>query len=163
MVVAVMLYHFLPQLQQSLVLVIAVLFSGSLNIALKYTLNLLRPLNPFIEVLGPSFPSGHAQISSSFWSSFSLMTGNVIIAIISAIMVTGISLSRVFLRTRYAVDVVTGALIGCAVGYASYVALSHCFKKGSLVGYYVSIGVAVVLSAYNVIVLGPSLALRQPS
>jgi membrane-associated phospholipid phosphatase len=157
MVVAVMLYHFLPQLQQSLVLVIAVLFSGSLNIALKYTLNLPRPPNPFIEVLGPSFPSGHAQISSSFWSSFSLMTGNVIIAIISAIMVTGISLSRVFLRTRYAVDVVTGALIGCAVGYASYVALSHCFKKGSLVGYYVSIGVAVVLSAYNVIVLGAEL------
>jgi len=66
-------------------------------------------------------------------------------------------LSRISLRAHYAVDVVVGALIGCAVGCASYLALKYHSKKGSLVGYHINIGVAVVLSAYNVMVLGAEL------
>lgn len=157
MVVAVVLYYFLPQLRLGLTLITAVLLSGSLNIALKYTFNLPRPPDPLIDVSGPSFPSGHAQISSSFWSSFSLMMRDTVVVIISAIMVAGISSSRVFLRAHHVVDVVLGALIGCSVGCASYLALRYHSKRGSFVGYRVNIGAAVVLSAYNVIVLGAEL------
>ena len=153
MLVAVVLYYLLPQPQQGFTLIIAVLLSGSLNIALKYTFNLPRPPDPLIDVSGPSFPSGHAQVSSSFWSSFSLMTRDAVIAIMSAIMVTGISSSRVFLRAHHVADVVFGALIGCALGCASYLALRHHSKRGSFIGYHVNAGVAVVLSAYNIIVL----------
>lgn len=152
-VVTAVLYYLLPQLQQGLTLVTALLLSGSLNMALKYTLNLSRPPNPLIDVSGPSFPSGHAQISSSFWSSLSLMMGDLIVIIISLIIITGISLSRVSLRAHYAVDVIAGAFIGCAVGCASYLALKYRSKKGSLVGYRINIGVAVALSTYNVMVL----------
>ncbi len=156
-VVTTVLYYLLPQLQQGLTSVTALLLFGSLNMALKYTLNLSRPPNPLIDVSRPSFPSGHTQISSSFWSSFSLMVGDLTIIIISLIIITGISLSRISLRAHYAVDVVVGALIGCAVGCASYLALKYHSKKGSLVGYHINIGVAVVLSAYNVMVLGAEL------
>jgi len=156
--VAVVLYYLLPRLQQGLTLVTAVLLSGSLNIALKYTFKLPRPPDPLIDVSGPSFPSGHAQISSSFWSSFLLMMRDTVIAIISAIMVVGISSSRVSLRAHHVVDVVFGALIGCAVGCASYLALRYHSKRGSFVGYHVNVGAAVVLSACNVIALRAELS-----
>jgi hypothetical protein len=45
-IVAVVLYHFLPRLQQGLTLITAVLLSGSLDIALKYTFNLPKRLTP---------------------------------------------------------------------------------------------------------------------
>jgi len=149
MVVAVVLYYFLPRPQQGLALVIAVLLSGSLNMALKYAFNLPRPPNPLVEVSGPSFPSGHAQVSSSFWSSLSLLAKKAIVTVISGLMIVGISLSRVSLRAHNPVDVVVGALIGCAVGCASYLTLRHYTKRRSFAGYYVSAGVAVALSTYN--------------
>jgi len=152
-VVAVVLYHFLPRLQQGLTLITAVLLSGSLNIALKYTFNLPRPPDPLIDVSGPSFPSGHAQISSSFWSSFSLMTRDAVIAIMSAIIIMGISSSRVSLRAHYVVDVVFGALIGCALGCASYLALRYHSSRRPFAGHHINVGIAVVLSAYNIIAL----------
>jgi len=152
-IVAVVLYYFLPRLQQGLTLITAVLLSGSLNIALKYTFNLPRPPDPLIDVSGPSFPSGHAQISSSFWSSFSLMTRNAVIAIMSAIIIMGISSSRVFLRAHHVVDVIFGAFVGCALGCASYLALRYHSNRGSFVGYNVNVGIAVVLSVYSIVAL----------
>lgn len=157
-VVAVVLYFLLPQAQQGLVLVLAVLLSGSLNIVLKYTFNVSRPPDPLIEVYGPSFPSGHAQVSSSFWSACSLITMNWLVAAISAVLVTGISLSRIFLRAHHMADVVMGAILGLIVGYTSYYAFTYYLKKGSYRLYYVNTGLTAAMATFSMIVLSAELS-----
>jgi hypothetical protein len=81
------------------------------------------------------------------------MTRNAVTAIMSAIIIMGISSSRVSLRAHHAVDVVLGAFIGCALGCASYLALRYHSNRRSFVGYNVNVGIAVVLSAYSIIAL----------
>lgn len=157
MVMVVVLYFLLPKVQQGLVLVLAVLLSGSLSIVLKYTFNVPRPPDPLVEVSGPSFPSGHAQVSSSFWSALSFMTMKKLVAIISAIVVLGVSASRIFLRAHYGIDVVSGALVGLMVGYASYYALAHYLKRGSHMVYHVNAGITTAMSVYSMIVLNAEL------
>jgi membrane-associated phospholipid phosphatase len=100
---------------------VAVLFSGSLNIALKYSLNLPRPPREFwrAEASGPGFPSGHSQVSTSFWTSIVLQVRRKMLTVFSIMTVTGVSLSRVFLMVHYPWDVAGGVLIGFACGFFS--------------------------------------------
>ncbi len=99
----------------------AVLFSGSLNIALKYSLNLPRPPQEYwrAEASGPGFPSGHSQVSTSFWTSITLQVRRRGLAVFSAIAVAGVSLSRVFLMVHYPLDVVGGVFVGLSCGLFS--------------------------------------------
>lgn len=157
-VAAVVLYFLLPQVQQGFVLVLAVLLSGSLNIVLKYTFNVPRPPDPLIEVSGPSFPSGHAQVSSSFWSALSFIAMNRLIAAMSTIVVVGVSVSRVFLRAHYEIDVAGGVLLGLVVGYASYYALTYYLRRRSHVLYYVNAGCAVAMSACSTVIFNAELS-----
>lgn len=157
-VVAIVLYFLLPRVQQGLVLVLSVLLSGSLNIVLKYTFNMPRPPDPLIEVYGPSFPSGHAQVSSSFWSALSFITINKLIAAMSAIVIAGVSLSRIFLRAHYGIDVVVGAVLGLAIGYVSYLAFTYYMKSGSHVLYYVNAGVVATMSACSMMIFSAELS-----
>ncbi|MEM0233028.1 MAG: phosphatase PAP2 family protein [Candidatus Nezhaarchaeales archaeon] len=156
--VVVVLYFLLPQAQKGLVLVLAILLSGSLNIILKYTLNIPRPPNPLIEVSGPSFPSGHAQISSSFWSALSFIAMDKLIAVISAIVVVGVSISRVLLRAHYEIDVASGALLGLVIGYASYCSLIYYLRRRSYALYYVCAGMAAIMSAYSMAIFNAELS-----
>ncbi|MDH5815716.1 MAG: phosphatase PAP2 family protein [Candidatus Nezhaarchaeota archaeon] len=154
----VVLYFLLPQIHQGLVLALAILLSGSLNITLKYAFNMPRPPDPLIDVSGPSFPSGHAQISSSFWSALSFIAMNKLIAAISATVVVGISMSRVLLRAHYEMDVVGGALLGLAIGYTSYCSLAYYLKRRSDVLYYVFAGIAMAMSACNAAIFNAELS-----
>ncbi|MEM2214649.1 MAG: phosphatase PAP2 family protein [Candidatus Nezhaarchaeales archaeon] len=154
----VVLYFLLPQVQQGLVLVLAVLLSSSLNIVLKYIFNMPRPPDPLIEVSGPSFPSGHAQVSSSFWSALSFIAMNKLITAISAIMVVGISISRVLLRAHYDIDVISGALVGLVIGYTSYYSLTYYLKRRSHVLYYLSTGIAIAMSTCSMVIFNAELS-----
>lgn len=158
MAIAITLCFLLPRVQQGLALVLAVLLSGSLNIILKYVFNMPRPPDPLIEVSGPSFPSGHVQVSSSFWSALSFITMSKLIAAMSAVLVTGVSISRIFLRAHYEIDVVIGALLGLVIGYLSYRVFTHYLKKGSLALYYVNSGITIVMTTCSMTFFGVELS-----
>ncbi|WP_448577566.1 phosphatase PAP2 family protein [Thermosphaera sp.] len=128
---------------------VAVLFSGSLNIALKYSLNLPRPPREYwrAEASGPGFPSGHSQVSTSLWTSLTLQVKRKPLAVFSTIIVTGVSLSRVFLMVHYPLDVVGGVLAGLACGLASFKGLGLRSVKPWLQ----PLALTVVISVVNLV------------
>lgn len=61
---------------------------------------------------GYSFPSGHTQATSTFWSSVSLIFKKKLLYIISAIIILLVAISRLYLGVHWATDVVFGAIFG---------------------------------------------------
>jgi len=113
---SLLIYYLHPDPVGGLLLVLSVVFSGSFNVFLKYWLNLPRPLNPLVPVEGPGFPSGHSQVSTSFWFVFPSVICVRCFYLVSIVLITGISLSRLYLRAHYPVDVVCGVVFGLIVG-----------------------------------------------
>ncbi len=103
------------------------ILSGSINILLKYALDLPRPPRGFWKVIesGPGFPSGHSQVSSSFWVFLSIELKRFSIAILSTSILVSIALSRVFLGVHYWYDVVGGLAIGIAIALAYSILLKR--------------------------------------
>jgi len=112
MAMSLALYYLYPSPSTALLVLLSVVFSGSLNVYLKYWLKLPRPLDPLVHVEGPGFPSGHAQVSASFWATLSSTVRERSIYWISAVILSGVSLSRVYLRAHYPLDVIGGVLLG---------------------------------------------------
>jgi len=113
-----LLLFYLGNPYTGLQVILAVATSGALNLALKYYFNTPRPPNPLTEASGPGFPSGHVQVSTSFWTALALATGSRLLTAASIPIVTGIALSRLYLRAHYPVDVAGGIVLGLAVALA---------------------------------------------
>lgn len=67
-----------------------------------------------------SFPSGHSMAA---WALFTLMAAHVRktwFSILAAVLAVSVSLSRVYLMVHFLRDVIAGAMIGIALGYAVY-------------------------------------------
>lgn len=86
---------------------------------------------------GYSFPSGHLQCSTSFFTSLSLKVREKWVKVIGIIFVVMIGISRLYLGVHRPVDVVGGIIIGFVWVYISnymfYVAEKTGSKKGFLV------------------------------
>jgi len=95
---------------------VSVLLGGALVVDLKNVFMLPRPPNPVFPEEGYGFPSGHAQVSSAFWSHMILATRRWSLAILGIALVSSISISRVALNAHYPRDVAGGALFGSLVG-----------------------------------------------
>ena len=61
---------------------------------------------------GYSFPSGHTQATSTFWSSLAIITKNKRLYIFSAILIILVAISRLYLGVHWPTDVIFGALFG---------------------------------------------------
>lgn len=61
---------------------------------------------------GYSFPSGHTQATSTFWTSLSIIVKNKILYVFSAILITLVAISRLYLGVHWPTDVIFGALFG---------------------------------------------------
>ena len=61
---------------------------------------------------GYSFPSGHTQATSTFWSSLSIITKNKGLCIFSAVLIVLVAVSRLYLGVHWPTDVIFGALFG---------------------------------------------------
>ncbi len=109
------LYYFIDP-SKAYDIIIVLIASGFLNIMIKDITALPRPLHPRIPVHGYSFPSGHAQSSSTFWTSAYILYPKTPTLILAIVMTMAISASRVILNVHYVRDVIYGALIGIAVG-----------------------------------------------
>lgn len=101
----------------------ALTLSGALNVFLKYALDLPRPPEYLwrVPASGPGFPSGHVQITATFWTiivahakgpwrpAATLATFSTVLAV---------SLSRLHLQVHYPRDIVGGLLLGISVALA---------------------------------------------
>ncbi len=61
---------------------------------------------------GYSFPSGHTQATSTFWTSLSIIVKNKNLYVFSAILIILVAVSRLYLGVHWPTDVIFGALFG---------------------------------------------------
>lgn len=94
---------------------------GSLNInsGIKNYVKMPRPIGmEGLESLrietatGYSFPSGHTQTSTTFWTSIMLLFKKTWIYIIGIMMVLGAGVSRLYLGVHWPTDVIAGWIFG---------------------------------------------------
>ncbi|HLF06696.1 MAG TPA: phosphatase PAP2 family protein [Thermoplasmata archaeon] len=92
----------------------SLLLSAGLNLVLKYTLRFERPPVELrrIAVSSYSFPSGHAQVSATFWSALRSKVSHPVVAPLGLLIVALVCLSRLYLGVHYLGDVVAGVAIG---------------------------------------------------
>ena len=109
-----------------------VLFGFYLNFHLKGLVGTERPfvLEPSVARTpeaalssGPGFPSGHAQLSLTFWGYAAWWLKRPWVWLLAALIVTLISLSRLYLGMHFPVDVVGGLVIGAV--YTATAALAE--------------------------------------
>ena len=89
------------------------------NIGIKDFVKAARPIGiPGLESLrvstatGYSFPSGHTQSATSFWSTLILLIKRPWIYIVGIIMIIGVGISRLYLGVHWPVDVIFGWIFG---------------------------------------------------
>ncbi|MFD2614291.1 phosphatase PAP2 family protein [Paenibacillus gansuensis] len=133
LVAAVALYYVLGHRRELILLLGTAAGSALLNTILKVAFRRTRPdINRLIEITGYSFPSGHSMaaftlygvITYLLWKHAVSVWLRVLIVGISAVMIAGIGVSRIYLGVHYPSDVVGGFLAsGC------YVALSIQFYR----------------------------------
>jgi len=131
---------------------LAVMVSGALVIWLKEVFALPRPPKALWRepAEGYGFPSGHTQVSTSFWSLLSLKFRRVGLTVLSVAVVTAVATSRVGLHVHYVRDVLGGAAFGLIVGacvWALVVGPGRRFLVGSPIN-----RVALALPVLSVVV-----------
>ncbi len=107
-----LLIYFLDDPGKAYKAVVALILSGWLNLILKVFISLPRPENPKIEVGGYAFPSGHAQSSTTFWSSIAVLYPRIPVIVFSATLIGVIGYSRIALNVHYPLDILGGFGIG---------------------------------------------------
>jgi undecaprenyl-diphosphatase len=126
---------------EALVLAISLAGRGLLNYALKNIFHRTRPdIQHLVNAGGYSFPSGHAMISATFYG----MLGYLIwlnlhernkpswyVIVVTAIFITAIGVSRIYLGVHFPSDVVAGFaaggiwLVACIIGLQEI----RCYKN----------------------------------
>ena len=95
--------------------------AGSLNInvAVKNIVKMPRPIwtKGLISLrtqtaTGYSFPSGHTQTATTFWTSMITQFKNIWIYIIGILMILGAGISRLYLAVHWPMDVIVGWILG---------------------------------------------------
>ncbi|WP_122638441.1 phosphatase PAP2 family protein [Romboutsia sp. Marseille-P6047] len=61
---------------------------------------------------GYSFPSGHTQTATSFWTSFMILAKNNWMYILGIIMILAVGISRLYLAVHWPIDVAFGWIFG---------------------------------------------------
>jgi len=123
------IYH---GVSRSLGIELIILITSSIWIGntLKNTLKIPRPPESLwlVKAEGYSFPSGHALGSTIVWGFFSIHYRKLIPT--ALVIVIFVSLSRIFLRVHYVIDIVGGISIGLLI-LLTYLVVRDTFMKSS--------------------------------
>ncbi|MCD6324593.1 MAG: phosphatase PAP2 family protein [Desulfurococcales archaeon] len=132
-------------------LLYSVVLSGSVDVALKYALNLPRPPKSLwrVQAEGPGFPSGHTEVSSGFWTQASLLTRSKWVSALSAAVIASVAVSRVALMVHYPRDVVGGAVIGIALSAGLFLTWRYLPLKGWVSVAAITSAIASAAGAYT--------------
>ncbi|MEM2206305.1 MAG: phosphatase PAP2 family protein [Sulfolobales archaeon] len=143
-----------------------------LNQTLKFWFNIPRPadhltalhsLPPLIKLLvggeGPSFPSGHAQISSTFWTSLTLNVPSKTTATTMVVLPILIAYSRIALGVHTPLDVVVALIIGYSIPLITNLTDVTLKKCGSRYEVPIKLSLLTSLLIFSVVVGYPKLAL----
>lgn len=158
LLLSVLVYHLLSR-EAGLVMLTSVLTTAFLNPALKEAFRLPRPPvdEMLIEASGYGFPSGHAQAAASFWGVPLLRTNSICIRLLSVVMLSLISYSRLALRVHYPWDVIGGVFFGLITVLAYNWAIRPGARHRLLLVLTIFILTAVVVSPLYSSGLEPSL------
>lgn len=104
---------------------IAVLTGYYLNQVLKGVADTPRPYHLDPDLLrgaaagatapGPGFPSGHAQLATTFWGAAAALARRRWLWGVAVAAIVLVSLTRVYLGVHWAIDVLGGIVVGAAV------------------------------------------------
>ncbi len=99
-----------------------IIFSAFIAIISKNLFGMPRPPAYLHKVIENDFgfPSGHAQVSASFWSYLGSVSKNNRIVAFGVIAVLLVSFSRIYLGVHYPGDVIGGIVFGLIVAFISY-------------------------------------------
>jgi len=105
-------------LDKALALRMAFLYLGSayVNTVLKAIFAVPRPAAPAVRVIAPaegySFPSGHAQTTTTVWGYLATQVRKTRFVILAIVLIVLVGLSRVYLGAHFPQDVIAGTIIG---------------------------------------------------
>lgn len=142
-------------------LALLLLVSAVLNAMLKSLIQHPRPPASYQKVpeSGYGFPSGHAQASATLYGSFAHHWKSTPFRTGMALLITMVSLSRIYLGVHYPGDVIGGALIGIVLAWCGAILWVHWSPR--LTERFIRRGVLLLLPALGLLLLVA--ALREPS
>ena len=129
--------------------------SNIVNALVKYTFNIPRPDKTLwyekLNETSPGFPSGHAQVNTTFWGSMVLLTKKQWVFYGGCVIAGLVSFSRILLRVHWFTDVIGG--IGIAliiIAFFAYILepLDFYIKKMSI---YMKLALIVLLYVVYVV------------
>jgi undecaprenyl-diphosphatase len=98
-------------------------FSAVLNVILKIFIRTPRPFEEIASLTpqrietatGYAFPSGHTQGATSFFTAVALILRRWWVTVITAVLMTAVGLTRVYLRVHWPADAAAGLVLGVAI------------------------------------------------
>ena len=117
-------------------LTLLVIVSALLNSFLKGLFQVPRPeeIPHLVAVGGWSFPSNHAQLAAALWPALALEARRKWAGVAAAVLVVGISASRVYLGVHRPVDVVVGMALGLMTVAAARLVWSRPWPRWERLG-----------------------------
>ena len=148
-------------------LAIALSISNYINVGIKFIFCRLRPYVVFPHLDAPeylkltgtgySFPSGHAQVSSTFWTYLARSAREKWITVTGIVVVIFVAFTRVYATVHYPTDVLVGVVLGVAIAYLYGEIENRLRDSGAKGKERVRLGLAV-----SVVVPGLAFALSSP-
>lgn len=136
---------------------------GSLNInaGVKNFVKMPRPIGTEgLESLrvetatGYSFPSGHTQTATTFWTSMMYLLRKSWIYIVGILMILGAGISRLYLGVHWPMDVIVGWVFGIALSIL-FIKLFDYIDDSK--NYYILVGLMLIFGAFTYFIGGEDL------
>ncbi|MFZ2523579.1 MAG: phosphatase PAP2 family protein [Minisyncoccia bacterium] len=133
--IAVLIY-LVRNIKYSILFIFSLGFGAAIVYILKIIFDVSRPIDGVMHVLGKSFPSGHATVSTIFFVMLIYIFDDYFTSFrrhlfnfACLLMIFLVAISRVYLGVHWVSDVLAGILLGCAVSFVSvYISRFSCFK-----------------------------------